>query len=73
VTGQDSPKFAVLRDRIIGECQMSIAAASRALSLVMEDVALRDDVANSFPFLTGLCEKAAPCAASFALSADTHK
>ena len=60
-------------NRIVGMCQMSMAAASRALNLVMLGAARPLGIMNSFPFFTGLCEKESRPAASLALSAVRHK
>jgi hypothetical protein len=59
--------------RIIGVCQMSMMVGSWLLPVVMEAVASRAKTANSFPFLTGLCEKERTGAGSFALLTSTHK
>lgn len=62
-----------LSNRVVGVNQMSIGAAQRALGLVSQGAALRDLESNSFPFFTGLCEKAPDCRSSLALLALGHK
>jgi hypothetical protein len=59
--------------RIIDACQMSMMARSRVLSVVIGAIASRAKMANSFPFLTGLCEKERIAACSFELLSGTHK
>jgi len=43
------------------------------LSVVIEAMATRAKMANSFPFLTGLCEKERTGAGSLKLLTGTHK
>jgi hypothetical protein len=52
---------------------MSMTAGSRVLPVVIDAITSRAAMANSFPFLTGLCEKERTGARSFALLSGTHK
>ena len=59
--------------RIIGGCQMSMMAGLRLLPVVIDATSSCATVANSFPFLTGLCEKERIGAGSLELLSGTHK
>ena len=60
-------------NRIAGVGQISVGATPPAHGLVIQDVAGRDLVPHSFPFLTGLCEKDSTGAGSLALLAVRYK
>jgi len=65
--------LSALSSRVMSVNQISIGAARRVLGLVSQGAAQRDLVSNSFPFFTGLCEKALDCRSSLALLALGHK
>jgi hypothetical protein len=52
---------------------MSMMPGSRLLPVVIEAMVPCGTMANSFPFLTGLCEKEQADAGSFKLLSGTHK